>query len=357
MTVTNTNVATEYPGNDLQVLFPITFDFEATNEIVVELDGVEQTYGASNDYIYASLVGGLPTQIQMNTAPATGETLTVKRNKSIQQNTAFADSDPTPLEEFERGLDRLTRRMQEVDYNQEQQVTAPTSVSPLAIPDPEANKYLGWNSGATALENKEIDLTTLQADIGTLQSQVAILQAQVVDLLAQDAVHTAAIAANTANISSNATNIGTNTADIASNDVDIAALQVSSADYLARIQVLENYFGTVSQQSILNNQGVGVDITDFTFEGNDYDSILIDYNIIRTTDTNYKGEAGTLHCIYKGDGIWYLENGLQTIDIAGVTFTISTGPDDTGQISYTSDDLAGTGYSGKINYRVIKFEA
>lgn len=72
-----------------------------------------------------------------------------------------------------RELDLQTQMIQQLrrDVDKSARLPDDSILTSLTLPDPEANKLLGWNSGATGLENKVITdatTTTISAFMGTL---------------------------------------------------------------------------------------------------------------------------------------------------------------------------------------------
>ena len=366
MTVQNTTVTQNYTvvgGNDT---YAIPFDFVAVDVIKVYVDNVLQTVGAGNDYQLINYTTDprdnyLPTSIQFNAAsqPANGSTVTLSRETTINQESDFQDGDPVPQEKFEEGLDKLTLVVQEVAASQDRSLTLQldSELSSIEFPDPGANEYIKWNAAGDALETGAIDLTTINSSISTLQTVDNSLQAQITSNLAEINTNIADIAQNTLDIASWAGSLSAVETRVTQLEADIDAAEADIILLAGRVSALELVNGLRSSQTILNNQVAGVDLTDFTFDGDVYDYILVDYIINRTTDINYLSEAGTLHLVMRPNKVWTFENGLQVVDIVGVTFSIATLAGNECQLSYTSSDVAGTSYSGKMRYTIKKFEA
>ena len=116
------------------------------------------------------------------------------------------------------------------------------------------------------------------------------------------------------------------------------------------------FVGLKGTVTINNNQSSPVNIADFLMDGNQFSSIKVDYEIIRSTGDEYRTSVGSLYLVCKDNGVWYTERGLQVIDLDGVSFSINTIVDRLGQLQYTSDLMPGGGYTGVFKYRTIKFE-
>jgi hypothetical protein len=104
---------------------------------------------------------------------------------------------------------------------------------------------------------------------------------------------------------------------------------------------------------IVNNTTSASDVTGLVFDFTSVRAAIVSYTIIRTTSTvtSGKAELGYINILYDGGasaGSQAIVQQDQLAGDAGVTFTCT----DTGQVQYTSTNLAGLGYSG-----VMKFSA
>jgi hypothetical protein len=99
---------------------------------------------------------------------------------------------------------------------------------------------------------------------------------------------------------------------------------------------------TISGATITNNQASPTAVTGAIFDG--FRAAIINYSIYRSTDSNEASQVGQLRLSYKTTAnTWSLSDDFSGDD-AGVTFSI----DVTGQLLYTSSNLAGTGYVSKL---------
>lgn len=167
MSISNTTVKTIYVGNGVTTGFTIPFDIieSASDETVVILrnetdpDNITETLQVEGvDY---NLTGGSPpTTVTMTTAPASDEKLLVKRNTDMIQDLDLQENSQFPVESVETKLDRLTGIVQELqeelDRAPKLNETTPTGASSLSFPEPDADKVIGWNDAADALENKNV---------------------------------------------------------------------------------------------------------------------------------------------------------------------------------------------------------
>lgn len=101
---------------------------------------------------------------------------------------------------------------------------------------------------------------------------------------------------------------------------------------------------------VANNQAVAASVTGATFDTATVRSAIITYSIYRSTSTSESTECGFVYLNYKSTaGTWDLA--VAGGGSSGITFTITTG----GQLQYTSTNLSGTGYVGKLKYQAKSF--
>lgn len=168
MTITVTTVRETSAGNGVTTVFPTTFKFFDEDDlrvsIIVDATGVETVQTITTHY-NVSGGNGAVGNVTMVTAPASGETLVVKRITPKTQSTDFQANDPFPAEVQERALDRLTMLVQEACALAERALVVPETTalgSNPTLPDPVSGQFLVGNSGGTGFDN-----TTL-ASLGTL---------------------------------------------------------------------------------------------------------------------------------------------------------------------------------------------
>jgi hypothetical protein len=117
-------------------------------------------------------------------------------------------------------------------------------------------------------------------------------------------------------------------------------------------QAASAYFkpATTSSFSIANNQSPAANVTNLIFNGASIRSFIVEYSIYRITDSNELAQIGRLRGIYKTVANEWLMSDDYSGENAGVNFTITT----TGQIQYTSTNVAGTSYVGTLEYDIVK---
>ena len=165
MTTTTTTSRVSYTGDGATTAFSLsTMTIQAATHLAVYylVSGGSSSTLWVKDVDYT--VNAALTSITATVAPAASSTLTIIRAVPLTQTTDLKDNSAAKAEVTETALDKLTMMVQQLDEAIDRSlVLDPTSSSSaLALPAPSANKLLGWNAGATALENKVV------ADIDTI---------------------------------------------------------------------------------------------------------------------------------------------------------------------------------------------
>ena len=123
MTVSTTTGSVSYSANGTQPIFAYTFRiFEDADLVVIlrnDTTGVETTQTLTTDYT----VTGAGTQsggnVVFGAAPATGNTMFIRRVLPLTQTTDYVENDPFPAESHERALDKLTMLVQQTQLEDE----------------------------------------------------------------------------------------------------------------------------------------------------------------------------------------------------------------------------------------------
>ena len=101
--------------------------------------------------------------------------------------------------------------------------------------------------------------------------------------------------------------------------------------------------------TIANNQASPTVVTGLSFDSAQVRAAFISYSILRKTDSSNFTEQGSLNLVYNADGSigekWSIQRDSMGAD-TGVEFTVA----DTGQVSYTSTNIAGANYIGTIRF-------
>lgn len=144
----------EYNGSGITGPYNIGFTITDDDNITViktSSGGTHTILVKTTDYTVASDL----TTITLVSTLASGEKLTILGNTPVTQEIEYIDFTKMPAENTELGLDKLTFLINELSENLSRAVTlSPASrYENITLPDPQANYYIKWNSGATALEN------------------------------------------------------------------------------------------------------------------------------------------------------------------------------------------------------------
>jgi hypothetical protein len=96
--------------------------------------------------------------VTFNTAPATGEIVTILGEVPQTQSVDLSDNDAFPAETLEGALDRATRLVQRVDERLNRSLVLPisTTLANITLPTPQANTAIGWNAAADNLANIQL---------------------------------------------------------------------------------------------------------------------------------------------------------------------------------------------------------
>ena len=113
---------------------------------------------------------------------------------------------------------------------------------------------------------------------------------------------------------------------------------------------LVSWFGTgviAESQDTIDNAGSAESVVGLLFSGAAVRSAKIQYQIYRKTDSYEYSEAGQFFVTYKTvDTSWEIGGESSTGD-ADTTFAIT----DAGQVTYTSSNMSGASYTGKMRFK------
>lgn len=187
----------------------------------------------------------------------------------------------------------------------------------------------------TTLENKLNGITSVQTEVTNLANKVAALELQDPALQQQ-------ITDNKAVVDGLIPRIGTLETKMTAVEAGLAALQ--------------KFAGVEGRVTINNNQLVAVEIPEFAIDGTKHTSVRLDYEIQRSTGTEYRSSTGTLHFCLKQNGVWMTDRNVVSFDVDGITFSINTVLDKQGKVFYTTDEVLGASYVGVLKFRRYVFE-
>lgn len=160
MTVSSTQNRISYVGNGATVAFstsPIVFFANGDLDVylVVTATGVATLQTITTHYTVSGGAGATGT-VTMLAAPSAAQTLLIVRTLDITQAVDFVQNDPSDAEVAEDALDRLTMVDQQLSARiarsfalADSDISGASTAIPMAV----ASTLIGWNAGATALQN------------------------------------------------------------------------------------------------------------------------------------------------------------------------------------------------------------
>ena len=133
--------------------------------------------------------------------------------------------------------------------------------------------------------------------------------------------------------------------EIAAKGIDTFIYEVE----LAMRRVVNQVSGDYMEILILNNQAAPTDLVGAVLDSSQYRSVKIFYEMYRKSSTTELLANGELTCLFnEATNTWSLAPGMwEGVSDYGVVFTITAG----GQIRYTSTNVGGTGYTGRVLIR------
>ena len=186
MTITTTTNIIKYAGNGTTTVFSYTFKVFDDDDLEVTLvssTGVETLQVKTTDYFVSGVGNDAGGNVTMVTAPATGESLVIRRNMPLTQETSYNPGDPFPAASHEDALDRRTMESQEFNEIFNRVVTAPKqdlNIGELPNATTRASKLFGFDSSGDPETDSAnlIDAATIKtvegqsSDITTLVNNV-----------------------------------------------------------------------------------------------------------------------------------------------------------------------------------------
>jgi hypothetical protein len=120
-------------------------------------------------------------------------------------------------------------------------------------------------------------------------------------------------------------------------------------NFFRNLYTLISHIGFETSFELVDNQTTAAPIEGLKFDPLKNQQIFIDYIIQRITGSSELIETGILAIVYKPKAATWSVSKLVTgvPDNAGITFSITS----SGQLQYTSTDMAGTVYIQKVTYR------
>jgi hypothetical protein len=132
MTVSTSTSTANYTANGSTTTFAYPFKIFADSDLVVILrntaTGVETVQVLNSAYTVTGAGSDAGGSVVFGTAPASGNTVFIRRSLPLTQETNFVPNDPFPAEAHEDALDKLTMLVQQIDVSSvENSIRVPTS--------------------------------------------------------------------------------------------------------------------------------------------------------------------------------------------------------------------------------------
>lgn len=171
MTVSTTSSKVSYSGNGSTTVFAYSFKILENSDLVVlirtDSTGVEVTQTITTNYTVSGAGSASGGNVTMVTAPASGETLVIKRVMPLTQATDYTPNDPFPAASHEDALDKLTFISQQHQETFDRAIVLPaTDTASTTIPNSvdRANKYLAFDANGNVTSTAgTADVTPISA--------------------------------------------------------------------------------------------------------------------------------------------------------------------------------------------------
>ena len=210
MTISSTTIKNSYSGNGSTTAFAFTFYIIAETDLQVIIraaDGSETVKSLTTHYTVSGVQNNNGGTVTMGTAPASGETLVIRRNTSKTQSTDYVANDPFPAETHEAALDKGILVSQEISESVDRSLklsrtNTMTSTEFTVGATDRANKVLAFDSSG------EISVTQ---ELGTFKGNWSASTSYEQRDIVKDTSTNNIFLANTAHTSSGSQPLTTNT--------------------------------------------------------------------------------------------------------------------------------------------------
>ena len=213
MTISSTTTKNSYSGNGSTTTFAYSFYIPASTDIQVIVrsstgtETVKAEGTGSTNYSITGVGSGSGGNVTFVTAPASGETVVLRRNTAKTQATDYVANDPFPAETHESALDKLTIIGQDLQEQVDRSLklsrtNTMTSTEFTVGSSDRASKILAFDSSG------ELSVTQ---ELGTVKGNWAASTAYVVRDIVKDTNNNNIYICLTAHTSSGSVPISTNT--------------------------------------------------------------------------------------------------------------------------------------------------
>ena len=164
MTVSSTTTKNSYSGNGSTTVFAYAFKIfaEADLKVIVRSStGTETTKTLNADYTVSGVGVTSGGNVTFGSAPASGETVLIRREAALTQTTDYTANDPFPAEDHENALDKLTFHTQQQQEELDRSIklsrtNTMTSTEFTVGASDRANKVLAFDSSGEISVTQEL---------------------------------------------------------------------------------------------------------------------------------------------------------------------------------------------------------
>jgi len=164
MTISSTTIKNSYAGNGSTTAFTFSYYIIAEDDLEVFIrasNGTETLQTITTDYTVTGVQSNSGGTVTMVTAPATGETLVIRRKTSQVQDTDYVANDPFPAETHEAALDKAMLVSQELQEAVDRSIkisrtNTMTSTDFTVGATERANKVLAFDSSGEISVTQEL---------------------------------------------------------------------------------------------------------------------------------------------------------------------------------------------------------
>lgn len=151
MTVAAQNPVASYTANGITTDFTLAAKVLTSTDLKVYLNGVLQSSG----YTVSGVGNSGGVTVTFSSAPANGVNVVLHRVLPVDRTTDYPFGGNLSSDVLDLDQDRQTMIMQQLSEVSDRSISVPPGVNvDTEMPIPEANKVIGWNHDASALENK-----------------------------------------------------------------------------------------------------------------------------------------------------------------------------------------------------------
>jgi len=173
MTVSSEVKRKDYAGNGSTTNFATVFRFLQNSDVkvilTVDTTAVETVQVLDTDYTLTGAGLDAGGTVIMTIAPATGETLTVKRDVPLTQGTDYIENDEFPADSHEDALDKLTMITQQIQEEIDRSLKLSESQisTGLNLPIPKETNILQWDANDDLQNIDPISLGIINSNVVT----------------------------------------------------------------------------------------------------------------------------------------------------------------------------------------------